>query len=120
MDDVKSAMASLLPPIESESVQGIARVLQLFPFGKEVVAGCNIEEGLFLRSQSQNIKYTLERGDRSIWTGAIKTLRHQKKDITQAQKGMECGIVLEGLDQNLLQVNDLIKCIKITQIPPKI
>lgn len=120
LDDVRAAMASLLPPIETEVPQGSARVLQLFPFGKEVVAGCSIDDGLFLRSQAGNIKYSLERNGKSIWTGHIKTLKHLKKDITQAQKGMECGIVLEGLDSNLVQVNDSIKCIKITLTLPKI
>ena len=121
LDEIKENMVSLLPPVESESPQGTARVLQLFPFGtKEIVAGCNIEDGLFLRSQSSNFKYNLERNDRIIWTGSIKTLKHFKKDITQAQKGMECGIVLDGLDPNLLQLNDVIKCVKITRTPQKI
>lgn len=120
LDDIREAMASLLPPIETEVLQGSARVLQLFPIGKEVVAGCTIDDGLFLRSQAANIKYSLERNGKSIWTGHIKTLKHLKKDITQAQKGMECGIVLDGLDSNLIQVNDSIKCIKIIQTLPKI
>ena len=120
LDEVRSAMASLLPPIETESTQGSARVLQLFPLGREVIAGCTIDDGLFLRSQATSIKYSLERNGKPVWTGPIKTLKHLKKDITQAQKGMECGIVLDGLDSNLIQVNDTIKCIKITLTPPKI
>lgn len=120
LDDVKDCMASLLPPIEIESIQGSARILQLFTFDKEIVAGCTIEDGLFLRSQAASIKYALERGGRIVWSGSIKTLKHLKKDITQAQKGMECGIVLDGLDSNLLQVYDTIKCIKITQTLQKI
>jgi translation initiation factor IF-2 len=120
IDEVKSAMASLLPPIETEVIQGSARVLQIFPHGREIIAGCLIEDGLFLRSQAENIKYSLERNNSSIWTGHIKTLKHLKKDISQAQKGMECGIVLEALDPALLQVNDAIKCIKITKSPPKL
>lgn len=120
LDELKSAMASLLPPIETETSQGVARVLQLFPFGKETVAGCTIEDGLFLRSHTATIKYTLERAGKTVWTGSIKTLKHLKKDITQAQKGMECGVIMDGLDPDLLQVNDLIKCIKITLTPPKI
>lgn len=120
LDSVKEAMAGLLPPIETDQTQGTARVLQLFPFCKEIVAGCNIEDGLFLRTQAANYKYTLERNNRKLWSGPIKTLKHLKKDITQAQKGMECGIVLDGLDPDLLQVNDIIKCIKITQTLQKI
>lgn len=120
LDDVRATMSSLLPPIETDVPQGSARVLQLFPLGKEVVAGCTIDDGLFIRSQAANIKYSLERNGKSVWTGHIKTLKHLKKDITQAQKGMECGIVLDGLDSNLIQVNDSIKCIKIIQSLPKI
>jgi len=120
LDEVKTVMASLLPPIETETVQGLARILQLFPHGREAIAGCSIDEGLFLRSQADNIKYILERSSKAVWTGPIKTLKHLKKDITQAQKGMECGIVLDGLDPNLLQVNDIIKCIKIVKSSPVI
>ena len=121
LDEVKAAMTALLPPVETETVQAVARVLQLFPFGKEIVAGCTIEDGLFLRSNAaSNVKYALERGGRTVWSGPIKTLRHLKRDIAQAQKGMECGIVLEGLDPSLLQVNDLIKCVKITLTAPQL
>lgn len=120
LDEVKASMASLLPPIETELPQGTARILQLFPMGREIIAGCLIDEGLFLRSQAANIKYTLLRNNKTIWTGSIKTLKHQKKDITQAQKGMECGIILDGLDGDILQINDIIKCIKVNSSPPTI
>ena len=120
LDEVKASMASLLPPIETEISQGTARILQLFPMGREIIAGCLIDEGLFLRSHAANIKYTLLRNNKTIWTGPIKTLKHQKKDITQAQKGMECGIILDRLDGNILQINDIIKCIKINSSPPTI
>lgn len=120
LDQVKEAMATLLPPIETEQIQGVARVLELFPIGKEIVAGCTIEDGLFLRSQATNLKYSLVRNTKTVWSGPIKTLKHLKKDIAQAQKGMECGIILDGLDQDILQKNDLIKCIKIIKTPQTI
>lgn len=120
LDDIKSLMASLLPPIETETNQGTAKLRQIFPLGREVIAGCTIEDGLFLRSQASNFKYNLERNGQTIWSGSIKTLKHLKKDINQAQKGMECGIVLDGLDSEILQVNDLIKCVKIISTPQKI
>jgi hypothetical protein len=43
-----------------------------------------------------------------------------KKDISQAQKGLECGIVLEDMDKSLIEVDDTVRCIKLSFTRPSI
>ena len=40
-------------------------------------------------------------------TGKLKTLRHLKKDIMEAGKGLECGMAFEGWDE--LRDGDLVQ-----------
>ncbi len=131
IDDIEVAMANLLPPIKKETVLGSAKVLQLFPLGKEAVLGCSIDDGLITRqlppnsisstdSQAPQIIFALERRGEEIWRGSIKSLKHLKKDISQAQKGLECGIVLDGLDKSVIEVEDVVKCVKISFSSPSI
>ena len=127
LDRLQEQMADLLPPIETTSVLGTAKVLQLFAFGKETVIGCRIDDGLFTRqvpSSNQGINksearpaeiiFAIERKGKQMWRGPIKSLKHLKKDIAQAQKGIECGIILEGVDESIIQPEDTIKCLKLS------
>ena len=132
IDDIQSAMAGLLPPISKESVLGTATVLQLFPLGKgSVVLGCRVDDGLITRqvpstsmpnsdTKSPEVIFTVERNRETIWRGGIKSLKHLKKDISQAQKGLECGIGIEGIDESMIRVDDVVKCIKVSYSKPSI
>jgi translation initiation factor IF-2 len=131
IDDLESAMANLLPSIKKETVLGAAKVLQLFPLGKDAVLGCRVDDGIITRqlppnsasntdSQAPQIIFALFRSGEEIWRGPIKSLRHLKKDISQAQKGLECGIVLEDMDKSLIEVDDTVRCIKLSFTRPSI
>lgn len=133
LDEVRLAMADLLPAVETSTTIGTARILQIFQVGKETVAGCLVEDGLITKqvppslsssnvasAKGASIKFSLERKGKSIWTGLLRTLKHVKKDIQQAPKGMECGLILDDLPHEILLPGDLIKCIKVTLSPATI
>ncbi|CAG8497952.1 296_t:CDS:10 [Ambispora gerdemannii] len=70
LDEVKSRMSKLLPPILETQVTGEATILQVFELsgkGKEVkpVAGCRVESGRVVKNQ----KCRIMRGERIIWEG---------------------------------------------------
>ena len=44
--------------------------------------------------------------------------KHMEKEINQAQKGIECGIVLEGSSElPNLQLGDLLEHVSVTYVP---
>lgn len=48
-------------------------------------------------------------------TGRLDTFRHLKKDITEAGKGLECGMSLEDFSD--LQAGDMIQMYEEIEIP---
>ena len=49
-------------------------------------------------------------GQQTVYRGWVKELRHLKKEVPSVQKGMECGILLDGIED--LQVGDTIEIVK--------
>ena len=93
LDELKVAMAGKLGPEYFENVVGRAEVRQVFQAGKfGKAAGCLVTEGYIKR----NLKARVLREDVIVYTGSISSLRRFKDDVTQVEKGYECGIGLEG------------------------
>jgi translation initiation factor IF-2 len=119
LDSVKELMADLLPLEETTHIRGEAEVLQIFEInvkGKEpdMIAGCRVLSG---KVQKDKIMRISRRGD-IIWSGKMKTFKHVKKDITEATKGLECGISMEGYKD--IAVGDTIQCIEISKSKRKL
>lgn len=120
---ISEAMISLLPTQYSNKSIGSATVLQTFSFEKNnQIAGCRVDEGQLLKSREAfpngTDKYLIQliRDQKTLWTGRIDTMRHVKKEIITAGKGMECGVVLEECTEPI-QTNDRISCFE--RIPMK-
>lgn len=66
-------------------------------------------------------KYAIQlaRESKILWTGRISTMRHLKKDILNAGKGLECGIILENCPVPVIPGDRLI-CIERTAIRPNL
>lgn len=109
LDDVRARLAALLPPILEERVAGRATVLQLFPIdgGREWIVGCRVEEGVIAVGSSNEQQLQQQkrigpfvrvlRGQSVLLERAkVRSIRHGKREITSASKGMECGIALEA------------------------
>ncbi len=93
LDEVKAGMAGKLGPEYFENVVGRAEIREVFQAGKfGRAAGCLVVEGYIKR----NLRARVLREDVIIYTGSIASLRRFKDDVTQVEKGYECGIGLES------------------------
>lgn len=122
VDELKSKMIKLIPPVYKEETLGRAKVLQVFSIdgrSDDIVAGCMVVEGSVARNPTTSksaeglpppeIKVTLSRGPEKIKEYIrIKSMRHLKKEISSAGKGMECGILIEDDGAINLQAGDII------------
>ncbi|KAI9209134.1 uncharacterized protein BJ171DRAFT_418999 [Polychytrium aggregatum] len=108
LDHVKDTLLERLPPDVAFEVKSEADVLQLFKINTkknqfETIAGSRITTGKLEKECAVRVV----RAGTTLFEGKIKTLKHHKKDITEANKGMECGIAIEGFED--LQVGDVIQ-----------
>ncbi|MGB7978446.1 MAG: translation initiation factor IF-2 [Chlamydiales bacterium] len=111
IDEVKNRMRQLLDKLEQETDTGAAIVKAVFKssqFG--TIAGCQVTEGTIKR---QHLIRQI-RGKEVIWKGKIASLKRVKEDIKEAQKGFECGILLDG--QSDLKEGDILQAYEITYL----
>lgn len=103
-DEVRKAMAGLLPPKIEEKVLGRIEVRKTFNVPRVgTVAGCYVTEGMVRR----NAKARLIRDGVQIWEGGFASLKRFKDDVREVQTGFECGLGLEGY--NDIKVGDVIE-----------
>jgi translation initiation factor IF-2 len=133
IDDIRSRVIQLLPLILETKVTGEANVLQLFDIqlkSKKTmkVAGCRVANGIVDKSKHVRVVRDRETIFEGIYffpryspvcvcfiltnygcffEGHLDTFKHLKKDITEAGKGLECGLSIGGFDG--LKVGDLIQ-----------
>jgi translation initiation factor IF-2 len=108
LDDMKLAMAGLLPPTTREVVLGQAEVRQIFSIPKVgVIAGSYVTEGLIRRGAHGR----LVRDGVQVWDGKFASLKRFKDDAREVQTSFECGIGLDGF--NDLKVGDVIEAYEI-------
>ncbi len=93
--DVKAALEGLLEPEIVDVVIGKGEVRELFPLkGGGKVAGCFIREGKVVRGGLAKVT----RNGASVAEGKIGSLKRFKDDVKEVEKGLECGIQVEGVD----------------------
>jgi translation initiation factor IF-2 len=103
-DDVRRAMAGLLPPTVKEVVLGRAEVRRTFSVPKVgTIGGSYVLEGLVRRGALCR----LVRDGVQIYEGRIGSLKRFKDDAREVLTGFECGIGIEGY--NDLKVGDVIE-----------
>ncbi|KAI0319795.1 hypothetical protein OF83DRAFT_1169861 [Amylostereum chailletii] len=108
MDEVTQRVTDLLPVEYEKKVTGEANVLQIFDIhlsGKRVkkVAGSRITNGVL----EKNKPVQVVRNGKVIYEGRLETFRHLKNEITEASKGMECGLGFSSFDD--LKPDDVIQ-----------
>ena len=110
IDEVKAGMAGKLGPEYFENVVGRAEVREVFQAGKYgKAAGCIVTEGYIRR----NLKARVLRDDVIVYNGSISSLRRFKDDVTQVEKGYECGIGLDGFQD--IQKGDMIETFEVEE-----
>ncbi|MGE9984658.1 translation initiation factor IF-2 [Desulfovibrio sp. SGI.169] len=104
IDDIKSAMAGLLAPVQREVYLGQAEVRDTFSVPKVgVIAGSYVADGKIAR----NAGVRLLRDGVVVYTGKILSLKRFKDDAKEVVKGNECGVGLENF--NDVKIGDIIE-----------
>ncbi|WP_374280958.1 translation initiation factor IF-2 [Desulfovibrio sp.] len=104
VDDIKSAMAGMLAPVQREVYLGQAEVRDTFSVPKVgVIAGTYVADGKIAR----NAGVRLLRDGVVVYTGKISSLKRFKDDSKEVMKGNECGVGLENF--NDVKIGDIIE-----------
>ena len=104
VEDIKSAMAGLLAPVQREVYLGQAEVRNTFNLPKVgTIAGCYVADGKIQRHAGVR----LLRDGVVVYTGKIASLKRFKDDAKEVVKGNECGAGLENF--NDIKVGDVIE-----------
>ena len=93
-DDIKALLEGKLKPEERIVELGRAVVKQTFVISRVgTVAGCYVASGTIERG----CRIRVHRDGRTIGDYAIDSLKREKDDSREVQRGMECGIKLANL-----------------------
>ena len=110
VDDIKSAMAGMLAPVQREVYLGQAEVRETFSVPKVgVIAGSYVADGKIAR----NAGVRLLRDGVVVYTGKISSLKRFKDDAREVVKGNECGVGLENF--NDVKVGDIIETFEMVE-----
>jgi translation initiation factor IF-2 len=112
VDDVRKAMAGLLPPTISEKFEGRAEVRDTFSVPRVgTIAGCYVSEGKVRRGASCR----LLRDGVQIYEGRVSSLKRFKDDVREVNSGFECGLGIEGY--NDLKIGDVVETYVLEEKP---
>lgn len=110
VEDMEAAMKGMLDPEYEEKVTGTLEIRQIFKFSKiGLIAGCHVTSGVIKSNQ----KARIIRDDVVVYNGSIKTLQHEKDQVKEVKKDMDCGITLENCqdykEKDIIEVYDLVE-----------
>ena len=115
VEDIKSAMAGLLAPVQREVYLGQAEVRNTFNLPKiGTIAGCYVADGKIQR----NAGVRLLREGVVVYTGKIASLKRFKDDAKEVVKGNECGAGLENF--NDIKIGDVIEAFETVEEAAKL
>ena len=110
-DDLKAMLEGKLKPEEQVVEQGMAMVLQTFSISRTgTIAGCRVMRG----SIQRECRLRVVRDSRVIGDYPIESLKREKDDSKEVQRGMECGIKLVGF--NDIKEGDTLEAYKIEEV----
>lgn len=89
IDEISEALAGKQLALEPK-ILGKAKIQASFPFEKTKVLGITVLEGRVARGD----KITLVRGEDTIGTSTITSVRQGKETVSKVEKGKEAGIIL--------------------------
>ena len=110
-DDLKAMLEGRLKPEEQIVDLGMAMVMQTFSVSKTgTIAGCRVMRGTIAR----DCRMRIIRDNTVIGDYGIESLKREKDDAKEVQRGMECGIKLAGF--NDVKEGDTLEAYKIEEI----
>ena len=110
VEDMENAMKGMLDPEFEEKVIGTAAIRQIFKFSKVgLIAGCHVTSGII----KNNSKARIIRDDIVVYNGSVKTLQHEKDQVKEVKKDMDCGITLENCQDykegDIIEIYELVE-----------
>jgi translation initiation factor IF-2 len=110
-DDIKALLEGKLKPEERIVELGAAFVKQVFAISRVgSVAGCQVIRG----SIERGCRIRVNRDSRTIGDYAMESLKREKDDAKEVNRGMECGIKLANF--NDVKEGDLLEAYKIEEV----
>jgi len=110
-DDIKATLEGKLKPEQRVVEMGHAVVKRVFTISRVgTVAGCYVVRGSIGRS----CRIRVNRDGRTIGDYELESLRHEKDDVREVPRGMECGIKLAGF--NDIKQDDVLEAYKIEEV----
>jgi len=91
LNELSSVVAGLKEVLVQERELGVGQIIAEFPFDNQRIAGTKIISGRLARGDSVKIM----RSDKETGRSKIKSLRRGKEDVSKAEKGLECGVLLD-------------------------
>ncbi len=112
LEDIEKALKGMLEPEMVEKTIGRAKVLATFSVSRfKVAAGCRVISGEIRR----NGKIRVIRGNKTLFDGAIGSLKRGKEDVREVREGFECGVAIR--DFHKFEEGDLLECYVIEEKP---
>ena len=110
VEDVENAMKGMLEPEFEEKVIGTAEIRQIFKFSKVgLIAGCHVTSGVI----KNNLKARIIRDDIVVYNGSVNSLQHEKDQVKEVKKDMDCGMTLENCQDykegDIIEVYELVE-----------
>jgi translation initiation factor IF-2 len=110
-EDIEKALKGMLEPEFKAVVHGRAEVRAVFKIGRlGNIAGCIVREGELKR----NHKARVVRQGKIEFDGEVSSLKHEKEDVRDVQKGFECGVGLR--DYEGFKVGDVLEFYTVEQV----
>ena len=111
VEDMEAAMKGMLDPEFEEKVLGTAEIRQIFKFSKVgLIAGCHVTNGVV----KVGAKARIIRDDIVVYNGSVKTLQHEKDQVKEMKKDMDCGLTLDNCQD--YKENDIIEVYELVEI----
>jgi len=89
-------------------VAEVRAVFQITRVG--TVAGCYVVDGVMRRDSRARVR----RDGEVIHEGAIGSLRREKDDVKEVERGYECGVNVKGF--NKVKAGDAIECFQVKEV----
>lgn len=110
-EDIRATLEGRLKPEEQTVDVGMAMVLRVFTISRVgTIAGCRVMRG----SIERNGRIRVIRENRIIGDYPIDSLKREKDDVREVQRGMECGIKLAGF--NDIKEGDTLEAYRIEEV----
>ena len=110
IEDMEASMKGMLEPEYEEKVVGQLEIRQIFKFSKVgLIAGCHVLDGTIKNNSNARII----REGIVVYNGKIKTLQHEKDQVKEVKKDMDCGLTLENCqdykEKDIIEVYELVE-----------